>query len=183
MTDYWRTQTLTVRAAKRTALFELLYLCGVLMKAHLSAGDTWCSVFGPPHLAVYVVAQLVEALRQKSEGRGFDSRWCHCNFSDLILPDALWPWDWLSLWQKWVSGTLPGSTWGWCIGLTTLPPSCADSLEIMGASISWNPQDLSRPVMGLFYLLDLAVSMSKNWFHYVWTVSDLVTKIPGMKEW
>jgi hypothetical protein len=29
----------------------------------------------------HVVAQLVEALRHKSEGRGFDSRWCHWNFS------------------------------------------------------------------------------------------------------
>jgi len=29
----------------------------------------------------HAVAQLVEALRYKSEGRGFDSRWCHCNFS------------------------------------------------------------------------------------------------------
>jgi hypothetical protein len=28
-----------------------------------------------------LVAQLVEALRCKSEGRGFDSRWCHWNFS------------------------------------------------------------------------------------------------------
>jgi len=27
------------------------------------------------------VAQLVEALRYKSEGRGFDSRWCHWIFS------------------------------------------------------------------------------------------------------
>ena len=27
------------------------------------------------------VARLVEALRYKSEGRGFDSRWCHWNFS------------------------------------------------------------------------------------------------------
>ena len=27
------------------------------------------------------VTQLVEALRYKSEGRGFDSRWCHWNFS------------------------------------------------------------------------------------------------------
>jgi hypothetical protein len=27
------------------------------------------------------VAQLVEALRYKPEGRGFDSRWFHCNFS------------------------------------------------------------------------------------------------------
>ena len=25
--------------------------------------------------------RLVEALRYKSEGRGFDSRWCHWNFS------------------------------------------------------------------------------------------------------
>ena len=28
----------------------------------------------------HVVAQLVEALRYKSEGRGFDSRWCNWNF-------------------------------------------------------------------------------------------------------
>jgi len=25
----------------------------------------------------HVVAQLVEALRYKPEGRGFDSQWCH----------------------------------------------------------------------------------------------------------
>ena len=29
----------------------------------------------------YAVAQLVEALRYKPEGRGFHSRWCHWNFS------------------------------------------------------------------------------------------------------
>jgi len=29
----------------------------------------------------YAVAQLGEALRYKPEGRGFDSRWCHWNFS------------------------------------------------------------------------------------------------------
>ena len=28
-----------------------------------------------------LVAQLVEALRYKPEGRGFDFRWCHWNFS------------------------------------------------------------------------------------------------------
>jgi hypothetical protein len=28
-----------------------------------------------------LVAQLVEARRYKPEGRGFDSRWCHWNFS------------------------------------------------------------------------------------------------------
>jgi hypothetical protein len=40
-----------------------------------------------------------------------------------------------------------GGKGGWCVGLTTLRPSCADCLEI------WNPQGLSRPVMGLLYLL------------------------------
>ena len=29
----------------------------------------------------YAVAQLVEALHYKPEGRGFDSRWSHWNFS------------------------------------------------------------------------------------------------------
>jgi len=41
----------------------------------------------------HAVAQLVEALRYKSEGRGFDSRWCHSIFFiDVILPAALWLW-------------------------------------------------------------------------------------------
>jgi hypothetical protein len=37
---------------------------------------------------------------------------------------------------------------GRCVGLTTLPPSCALCL----ASASWNTQDLSRPVMRLLFL-------------------------------
>jgi hypothetical protein len=32
-------------------------------------------------IAGNAVAQLVEALRYKPEGRGFDSRWCHRNVS------------------------------------------------------------------------------------------------------
>jgi len=35
------------------------------------------------------VAPLAEALRYKPEGCGFDSRWCHWNFSLTILPAAL----------------------------------------------------------------------------------------------
>ena len=36
-----------------------------------------------------LVAQLIEALRYKSESRGFDSRWCHwIFFIDIILPAA-----------------------------------------------------------------------------------------------
>jgi hypothetical protein len=34
-----------------------------------------------------LVVQLVEALRYKPHGRGFDSRWWHWNFfTDIILP-------------------------------------------------------------------------------------------------
>jgi hypothetical protein len=33
------------------------------------------------YIDTLLVAQLVEALRYKPEGRGFDSRWCHRNFS------------------------------------------------------------------------------------------------------
>jgi hypothetical protein len=29
-----------------------------------------------------------------------------------------------------------------CVGLTTLPPSCADCLEILGSSVSWSPKNL-----------------------------------------
>jgi len=45
-----------------------------------------------------------------------------------------------------------GGKVGRCLGLTTLPPSCADCLQNLGVSTSsWNPQGLSRPVMGLLY--------------------------------
>jgi hypothetical protein len=33
-----------------------------------------------------------------------------------------------------------------------LSPSCADCLEILGASTSWNPKGLPRPVVGKLYL-------------------------------
>jgi hypothetical protein len=45
-----------------------------------------------------------------------------------------------------------GGKGGRCVGLTTLPPSCADCLEIWEPQPSWNPQSYSRPVMGLLYL-------------------------------
>ena len=62
------------------------------------------------------MAQLVEALRYKPEGRGSDSRWCHWNFSLKILPTSN-----RNEYQEYLLGR--------CVGLTTLPPSYADCLQ------------------------------------------------------
>jgi len=43
----------------------------------------------------HAVAQLVEALRCKPEGRRFHCRWCQWN--NIIVPAALCPWVRLSL--------------------------------------------------------------------------------------
>jgi hypothetical protein len=78
------------------------------------------------------VAQLVEALRYKPEGRGFDSRWSHCNFSVTYSfrshcgPGV----DSASNRNEYQEFFLGGKD-GRCVGLTTLPPSCADCLEIL----------------------------------------------------
>jgi hypothetical protein len=42
--------------------------------------------------------------------------------------------------------TSPGSKGGRCVGLTTLSPSRAVFLEILGVSNFWSPMGLSRPV-------------------------------------
>jgi hypothetical protein len=46
-----------------------------------------------------------------------------------------------------------GGKGGRCVGLTTLPPSCADCLKNLGASSSWIPKGLPRPVKGLLCFL------------------------------
>jgi hypothetical protein len=80
----------------------------------------------------YAVAQLVEALSYKSEGRGFDSRWCHCNFpsTESFRPHYDLGVD--SNRNEYLKYFLGGGGGGGClwIGLTTLPHSCADCLEI-----------------------------------------------------
>ena len=57
--------------------------------------------------------------------------------------------------KKPVPGMFLGGKGGRCVGLTTLPPSCADCLEIWETQTFWNPQGLSRLVMGLLYLISV----------------------------
>ena len=75
------------------------------------------------------MAQLVEALRYKSEGRGFDSRWCHNPSGRNMALGSTQPLTEMS------TGNI---SWGvkaaGAYKLTTLPLSCADCLEI------WEPQ-------------------------------------------
>jgi len=78
---------------------------------------------------------------------GSTSDWVIGFSIDLILLATLCHWGRLSLWQKWVPELFPGSKSGRCVGLTALPPSCEDILEILGASTSCSPKGLSRTVM------------------------------------
>jgi hypothetical protein len=79
-----------------------------------------------------VEVQLVEALRYKSEGRWFDSRWYQCNFSlTLSFRPHYGPRiDSVSNRNEYQEYFLGGGKGGRFVGLTTLSPSCADCLEI-----------------------------------------------------
>jgi hypothetical protein len=78
------------------------------------------------------VAQLVEALRYKPEGREFDSRW-NFPFTLSYRPHYGPGVESVSNRNEYQEYFL-GSKGGRCVGLTTLPPSCAECLEI------WEPQ-------------------------------------------
>ena len=93
------------------------------------------------------MAQLVEALRYKPEGRWFDSRWCHWNFS---LTKSFRPHygpgvDSASNRNEYQKYFLGGKE-GWYLWLTPLPPSCSDCLEI------WEPLWPVQTCTGIAYI-------------------------------
>jgi hypothetical protein len=53
--------------------------------------------------------------------------------------------------------TSEGGKGGRCLGLTTLPSSCADCLEILLVSTCWSLKYLSRPAVGYFYCIKLVI--------------------------
>ena len=114
----------------------------------------------------YAVAHLVEALRYKPEGHGFDSQWCHWNFS---LTYSFRP--------HYGSGVDSASNRNenqeYFLGGGRRLVRGADNLTTfvcrlswnLGASTSWNPQGLSRSVMGLLYLLAL--------YNFIWQFCEI----------
>jgi hypothetical protein len=85
------------------------------------------------------VAELVQALRYKPEGRGFHSRWDEYDFlMTYYLRSPCGPgFDSASNANEY-RGIFPGDKGGRCVRLTTLPLSCADCLASLEASNSWS---------------------------------------------
>jgi hypothetical protein len=86
--------------------------------------------------------QMVEALRYKSESRGFASRWDHWDFSLTLSFRPHYGSSIDSAPNR--NEYYMGGKGGRCLGLTSFPRSCTDCLEILGASASWRPKVLSR---------------------------------------
>ena len=81
------------------------------------------------------MSQLVGALRYKPDGREFECRWCHWNFSltQFFRPHYGPGVDSVSIKNECQEYFLGGKGVR-CVRLTTLPPLCVDCLEI------WEPQ-------------------------------------------
>jgi hypothetical protein len=118
---------------------------GILVCSQHSLYNLYSSV----KIEWYAVGQLVETLLCKPQVRTFDYRWVHR--SDLIFPSDILPCVRLSLYQQYQEYVL-GRAGGRCIWLTTLPPSRADCLEILGCPNSCNRRGTSSSVQGLLYL-------------------------------
>jgi hypothetical protein len=104
------------------------------------------------------VAQLVETLRYKQRGRGFDSRCCQWNFSLTSFRPPCGPGvDSVSNRNEYQEYFLGGKS-GRYVRLTTLPLSCDECLELLGASTSFKPQGHPRRVQELLYLLPFTPS-------------------------
>jgi len=76
-----------------------------------------------------------------------------CNPRVQFETPCIWPWGWLSLQQKWVPRIFPGGLRRLvCRADNFTTCMCQKSWNLV-ASASWKPQGLSRPVMGLLYIV------------------------------
>lgn len=117
--------------------------------------------------------EITGTLHYNSEDRGFDSRWCHCNFPlTYSSPPHCGPGvDSTSKRNEYL-----GDKGGRYVGLSTLTPSYADCLEM------WEPKGLSRPLTGLLYLhlyLYIITSVLKSYMEM--TPVNIMTSIHHKK--
>jgi hypothetical protein len=117
-----------------------------------SFAQSECELVSLGECCCNVKSQLVEALRYKPEGRGFDSRWCqwifhwHNPVGRTMALESTQPLTEMSTRNiSW--GVNAARACGW--QPTTFVCRLSRNLE---ASTSWNPYGLSRPVIGLLYL-------------------------------
>ena len=83
----------------------------------------------------HTVVELAEALRYRPEGHGFDSEWCHWNFSlTQSFRSRYGPGFDSSSNRIWYQEYYLGGKCGRCVALTNLPPSCVDCLVV------WEPE-------------------------------------------
>jgi hypothetical protein len=108
-------------------------ILGVVIK--ITALYTYLNIFNKYQFYHYLmgggrhaVAQLVEGPCYKPESRGFNSRWCHWNFSQTR--------------QKWVTGIFPWGSRRPVCGTDYLTTFICRLSRNLGASTSWKPQGL-----------------------------------------
>jgi hypothetical protein len=105
-------------------------------------------------------------------------------FIDLILP---WSSVRLSFWEKWVPGiSRGGGGLRWPVRTTdNLATFMCHCLEILGASTSWSPKGLCRPVMRYLYL-HLYVTSRRIWVvylvHYLVAFPETNTTFPKKRH-
>jgi hypothetical protein len=110
------------------------------------------------HPVLYVICGsiVVEALCYKLEGHRFEPWWGEWMVSIyLILPTALGPWVYSVLTEMSTrirKKNLWGVEYGWCIRLTTLPPSMSQLCRQCGVLNISQPYRPPRPVMGITLL-------------------------------
>ena len=107
----------------------------------------WCTVY--PLSWGHAVGRLVETLRYKPEGRGFDSRWCNFSLIYSFRPRYGPGIDSAPNRNEYQAYFLEGNG-GRTLRLTTLPLNVPIVLK-SGSLSSWKPQCLSRDCLPLTY--------------------------------